>query len=211
MNDYKTIKIEAQDEVVIKKSHFIGYAKPVQTAEEAMEFVNKIKKMNHSATHNVFAYVLKDGVSKRYSDDGEPQGTAGVPMLDVITKEGIVDCAVVVTRYFGGILLGTGGLVRAYTEGAKIALSAAQIIKMTSCKTGEILCDYTFYGKLNAFLGNKDVEVVGTDFADNVCLKVKMQAKDFDEFKNEVFDMSHGRFSCEEICEEFCEWTGEDK
>lgn len=207
MNEYTTIKSEAQDETVIKKSRFIGYAKPVQTAQEAMEFVAKIKKMNHNATHNVFAYVLKDGLSKRYSDDGEPQGTAGVPMLDLITKEGIVDCVVVVTRYFGGILLGTGGLVRAYSQGAKIALEAAGIIKMTSCTIGEILCDYNFYGKLNAFISNEDVQVIDTAFADEVKLSVKMQSVDFDEFASKVFDMANGRFECKMISEDFCEWA----
>ena len=111
MKDYLTIEGFAQDEFVEKKSRFIGYAKHVETEEEAVSFINEMKQKHWDATHNVYAYVLRNGQIRRYSDDGEPQGTAGIPTLDVILKEGIVDVCVVVTRYFGGILLGGGGLV----------------------------------------------------------------------------------------------------
>ena len=131
MQEYTTILDRAEDEFVERKSRFIGAIAPVETEEEALDFIAQIKHQHRDATHNTYAYVLKNGV-KRYSDDGEPQGTAGVPMLDCLEKEGLVDVAVVVTRYFGGILLGAGGLVRAYSHGAKIAVDAASRKLMTT-------------------------------------------------------------------------------
>ena len=106
MSEYKTVLNEADDEFVVKKSRFIGYVKPVRTADEAVEFINSIKSKHWDATHNVYAYVLRDGQTRRYSDDGEPQGTAGIPVLDVLLKEELTDVCVVATRYFGGIMLG---------------------------------------------------------------------------------------------------------
>lgn len=108
--DYKTVRAESQDEFVERKSRFIGYIAPVKTEKEAQDFIVKISKQHFDATHNVYAYVLRDGMTRRYSDNGEPQGTAGVPVLDVLLKEGLTDVCVVVTRYFGGIMLGAGGL-----------------------------------------------------------------------------------------------------
>ena len=122
MSDYLTLGREASDEFIEKRSRFIGYAKPVKTQDEAMDFINEIRSRHWDATHNVYAYVLRDGQSRRYSDDGEPHGTAGKPILDVINGNGITDCAIVVTRYFGGTLLGTGGLVRAYSTSSKDAV-----------------------------------------------------------------------------------------
>ena len=111
MASYKTVKYESSDEFITKKSRFIGYVKPVKTVEEATAFISEIKSKHWDATHNVYAYSLKEGQIKRFSDDGEPSGTAGMPALDVIIKQDVVDCCVVVTRYFGGIMLGAGGLV----------------------------------------------------------------------------------------------------
>lgn len=115
MQEYVTIYAPAEDEFVERKSRFIGAIAPVQTEEEAQAWIAQVRQQHRDATHNTYAYILRNGI-KRYSDDGEPQGTAGVPMLDCIEKEGLVDVAVVVTRYFGGILLGAGGLVRAYSH-----------------------------------------------------------------------------------------------
>ena len=148
MGDYVTGRDFAQDEFVVKKSRFIGYSKHVETEAEAMAFVAEISKKHWDASHNVYAFSLRDGMTRRYSDDGEPQGTAGVPVLDVILKENIVDVCVVVTRYFGGILLGGGGLVRAYSQGARIALAAADKRYMTTCRRLTRSCDYSLYGKL---------------------------------------------------------------
>ena len=121
MDGYRTIRTAASAEFVEKKSRFIGHICPVTTQEEANEFIRQKKSEYWDATHNVYAYVLREGQTRRYSDDGEPQGTAGIPTLDVLLKEDLTDCVVVVTRYFGGTLLGTGGLVRAYSHGSKIA------------------------------------------------------------------------------------------
>ena len=109
MEEYKTLRAPASDEFTEKRSRFIGYAQPVSTQVEAAAFIERIKKQHHDATHNVFAYLLREGQLERYSDDGEPQGTAGIPVLDVLRKQGVTNCAVVVTRYFGGILLGAVG------------------------------------------------------------------------------------------------------
>ena len=127
MAEYKTVREFAFDEFVEKKSRFIGHIAPVSTEEEAIAFINEMRAKYRDATHNVYAYSLRENQIKRASDDGEPQGTGGVPVLNVLNGNGLVDVCCVVTRYFGGTLLGVGGLVRAYAEGAKIAVAAADI------------------------------------------------------------------------------------
>ena len=189
MQEYTTILGPAQDEFVERKSRFIGYIAPVETEEEAMAFIAQIKQQNRDATHNTYAYILKNGV-KRYSDDGEPQGTAGVPMLDCIEKEGLVDVAVVVTRYFGGILLGTGGLVRAYSHGAKIAVDAAQRKLMTTCTLLGMELDYSFYGKLNYILPKYVCRVEQLDFGAVVSMKALFKQDQCEAFIKEVTEMS---------------------
>ena len=139
-NFYVTIEHEASAEFEERRSRFIGYAKPVKTVYEALEFIKQKKKENSDATHNVFAYMLEDGRVARYSDDGEPQGTAGMPVLDTIRKSGADGVCVVVTRYFGGILLGAGGLVRAYAHAAKIAIDAANIITFEKYEVFSLRC-----------------------------------------------------------------------
>ena len=124
---YTSVLCQASAEYTDRKSLFIGYVKPVSTKEEALDFISQIRKKHSDARHNVYAYVTRDGNSMGYSDDGEPQGTGGVPMLNVLNGNELVDVCCVVTRYFGGTLLGVGGLVRAYTEGAKIAVAAGGI------------------------------------------------------------------------------------
>ena len=189
MQEYTTILGPAQNEFVERKSRFIGYIAPVETEEEAMAFIAQIKQQNRDATHNTYAYILKNGV-KRYSDDGEPQGTAGVPMLDCIEKEGLVDVAVVVTRYFGGILLGTGGLVRAYSHGAKIAVDAAQRKLMTTCTLLGMELDYSFYGKLNYILPKYVCRVEQLDFGAVVSMKALFKQDQCEAFIKEVTEMS---------------------
>ena len=137
---YTTIEREAVAEFEEKKSIFIGHALPVRTEDEAAAFVKELKNKYRDATHNVYAYVLGDGTVQRYSDDGEPQGTAGMPVLDVIRKSGCTDTAVVVTRYFGGTLLGAGGLVRAYSHAAKLALDEAHVITYEKYAVLKLVC-----------------------------------------------------------------------
>ena len=170
MNTYKTVRQFASDELVEKRSRFIGYCKPVTTQDEAVAFINEIKTKHWDARHNVYAYVIRaEGVS-RYSDDNEPQGTAGIPVLDAIRKRDITDCVVVVTRYFGGVLLGAGGLVRAYSAAAKLAIDAAQEREMVMCSVCTLSCSYTMYGRIPALIASFDGMVDDSSFTDEVSL-----------------------------------------
>ncbi|GKT37685.1 Impact family like protein, partial [Aduncisulcus paluster] len=153
LGSYKTIFDYGEAEDIINKSRFIGYAKPVETEEEAVAFVEEIKKKHKDATHNVPVYLVGEKFEiQRYSDDGEPSGTAGVPVLSMLKNEGITNLALVITRYFGGIKLGTGGLVRAYTHAAKIAVEAARVVEKKVYRELHVVLDYTLHGKFQNFL-----------------------------------------------------------
>lgn len=204
--EYRTVKEFNSDEYIVKRSRFIGYAKPVTTVEEANTFIAEIKSKHWDATHNVYAYILREGGVKRYSDDGEPQGTAGVPVLDVLEKEGLQDVCVVVTRYFGGILLGGGGLVRAYSHSAKIGVDSAKIITMAHCLDLEVQCDYTFYGKLNAFLANEETVILDTQFTDNVSVIFRIKSENKSNIEAKIIDLSNGQINCDVVSENFCEF-----
>lgn len=203
MNDYKTVEKESCDEFIVKKSRFIGYVKPVKTADEAVSFINEIKSKHWDATHNVYAYVLRDGQTRRYSDDGEPQGTAGIPVLDVLLKEELTDVAVVATRYFGGIMLGAGGLVRAYSHTAKIAADSGNIITMSLCTIATVSCDYTFYGRLVPLICENTGTVIDTDFAENVTIRFSIPSENFETINAKIFDASSGRYKSEKVAEEY--------
>ncbi len=203
MQEYKTVHREAYDEFTEKRSRFIGYVCPVRTVDEANAFISKIKQKHWDAKHNVYAYVLKDGNVKRYSDDGEPQGTAGVPVLDVLEKSGTVDACVVVTRYFGGILLGGGGLVRAYSHGAKIALDAGGIIKMSLCGEMKIECDYTLYGKITPMISSLGGKITDTEFTDMVTVLYTVPEKDEQRLSSAVFEATNGKVMPEKLGEKF--------
>ena len=205
MTEYKTIKTASSDEFIVKKSRFIGYVKPVKTQEEALEFISEIKSKHWDATHNVYAYTLRDGGVRRFSDDGEPQGTAGIPSLDVLLKEEVVDCCVVVTRYFGGIMLGAGGLVRAYSHGAKIALDAGGIITMSLCKIVKVKTDYNFYGRLVPLICEEGGIVEETQFTDNVEVTFRIPQDKVPFFESRLVDVSCGKFHSEVIDEKYCE------
>lgn len=203
--EYRTVKNELSDEFIVKKSRFIGYVKPVKTQQEALDFISKIKTKHWDATHNVYAYVLREGGVRRFSDDGEPQGTAGIPCLDVLLKEDVTDCCVVVTRYFGGIMLGAGGLVRAYSHGAKIALDAGGIITMSLCKIVTVTADYNFYGRLVPLICENGGIVEDTQFADNVTVQFRIPENLVGSFRAKLIDVSNGRFDCQVIDEKYCE------
>ena len=203
MSDYLTLEKEACAEFVEKRSRFIGYAKPVRTQEEAMDFINMIRTKHWDATHNVYAYVLRDGQSRRYSDDGEPSGTAGVPVLDVLLKENITDCVVVATRYFGGVLLGAGGLVRAYSHTSKIAVDAAGIMKMSVCAVLSVTCDYNYYGKLSSLIPEYGGIVENTDFGENVTVEFYLPASNEGSFNAKLIDSSLGKFEAVKISEKY--------
>ena len=193
--NYLTIAKEASDEFVERKSRFMGFIKPVTTEEEALSFIREKQKKYWDATHNVYAYVLDGGNLCRFSDDGEPQGTAGIPVLDVLRKEGLVDCVVVVTRYFGGILLGAGGLVRAYSHGAKIAVDAGGVVEMRKCLLGEIVCDYAQYGMIPAILADYGAILTDTQFGEAVTVCFSIPREGRGSLEAAVIDRSNGRLT----------------
>jgi len=191
--DYMTINGSAEASFIEKKSEFIGYIRHVETDEEAVAFINEIRALHRKATHNVYAYILRNGSVTRYSDDGEPQGTAGVPVFEVLRKEGLTDVCCVVTRYFGGILLGGGGLVRAYSHSAKIAVDAAERMEMCSCYPFEITADYNLYGKITNVLPEFQVKVTDTQFTDNVTLSLLCRTELADSLAEKLTDISNGK------------------
>ncbi len=205
MSDYLTLKKYAVNEFTEKRSRFIGYAMPVSSAKEAVEFIDEIKAKHWDATHNVYAYVLREGQTRRYSDDGEPQGTAGVPVLDVLLKENLTDCVVVATRYFGGVMLGAGGLVRAYSHTSKIAVEAAGIVKMSVCSLMSLSCDYTFYGRLPSVIAEFDGVITDTVFGENVAVDFYLPKKMQPLFDAKIIDLSFGKLNAVKTGEKFAE------
>lgn len=197
--EYKTIKKRASDEFVEKKSRFIGYIAPVSTEEEAVEFINEIRAKHRDATHNVYAYSLRAGQIKRASDDGEPQGTGGVPILNVLNGNGLVDVCCVVTRYFGGTLLGVGGLVRAYTEGAKIAVSAGGIKTVAESADIMVACDYNLYGKIEHFINEHRIFVAESNFGADVSIVVRLKAEDVSTFEHDITELTSAKAKTEII------------
>ncbi|MGN0634000.1 MAG: YigZ family protein [Oscillospiraceae bacterium] len=196
---YRTISQTAEDFLEEKKSKFIARIAPVRTEEEAVGFINSVKAANRKARHNVYAYILREGNISRYSDDGEPQGTGGVPVLEVIKKEGLTDVCVVVTRYFGGILLGTGGLARAYSGACKLAVESADIMEMHSCSKITLRCDYTFYGRISQLLPQFEVKTISEDFAEAVSLTTLVKSELADKFKEKLINAANGKIDIEEV------------
>ena len=189
---YKTIQKEAFGEFVERHSRFIGYAKPVETEDDAISFINKIKAKHWDAKHNVYAYSLLKGSIMRYSDDGEPHGTAGVPVLDILKKNEVTNIVIVVTRYFGGILLGTGGLVRAYSSAAKLALDSAVVINMVSCFRAQLFCDYSLYGKISSILAELGAKIEESEFLDNVKIIFYIEKKKLNVLNDKLNEVSSG-------------------
>ena len=195
--DYKTVAREASDEFVEKRSRFIGYVKPVKTEEEAVAFINQKRSEHWDARHNVYAYSLREGNIKRYSDDGEPSGTAGMPVLDVIVKNEIYDVCVVVTRYFGGVLRGTGGLVRAYSQGSKIALESGGIVLMQSCSLCEVSCSYNRYGKVSSLVMENGATIDDTIYESDVKIKFHIPPEQLSQLNKKLADATSGEVQAE--------------
>ncbi len=188
-----------EDELIEKKSRFIATVKPVDSEEEALEFIAGIKKKYWNARHNCFAFVIGDRHEiQRCSDDGEPQGTAGRPMLDVLLGEDIHNVAVVVTRYFGGILLGTGGLVRAYSKSVQMGLEASQVIEKRSGSRIVIQTDYNGVGKLQYLLGQRGIPIVDSQYTDVVRLELLVEEDAVPELREAVTEAASGRAGWEE-------------
>ena len=202
MDEYLVPTDFGEDEFIEKKSRFIGRMWPVETEEEALEKIQAMKKQHYDATHNCWAYIIRDG-AVRFSDDGEPGGTAGMPMLQVLQREGLYNCVCVVTRYFGGILLGAGGLVRAYTKGAKIAIDAAGKSMKRVWNVLYLPCPYTYYERVKL-----EVEAYGgiirtTDFGAEVELEILLSREQTQPFLDRITDMTAGTVETMELGQEY--------
>ena len=193
MSNYKTLHKFLLDKYILEKSTFIGYSKPIKTEEEAIEFINEIKKKHKDATHNVWAYTIGENMNiQRYSDDGEPQGTAGIPTLEVIKKEDLRDVVVVVTRYFGGIKLGAGGLVRAYTKGAKVGIEAGIVIEKVKYSEVKIKIEYTQLGRIQNEIMNLGFKVKDTIYSEDVELIVYVRNEEAQSLMDRIIDITSG-------------------
>ncbi len=191
-----------EDEFYEKKSHFIGRVWPVETEEEALEKIQQMKKQHYDATHNCWAYIIRDG-AVRFSDDGEPGGTAGMPMLQVLQREGLQNIVCVVTRYFGGILLGAGGLVRAYTKGAKIAVDAAGKSIKRVWTVVYVPCPYPFFERVRLEVSAFGGIIRQTDFGAEVELELLFPQEKTNEFLERLTDLTSGTVEGMEIGQEY--------
>ncbi len=205
MQTYITVKGFDYDEFVEKRSRFIGYIKHVETEKEATDFIAEIRSKHWDATHNVYAYVLRENQIKRYSDDNEPQGTAGMPVLDVLLKSNVVDVVVVVTRYFGGVLLGGGGLVRAYSHSASIALKKIGTTTMQMCSQCKLTCTYTQYGKIPATIASFDGVVDDSEFTDFVSVKFHLPCDNLKKLNEALCELTCGDCQADQLSKDFYE------
>ena len=192
MDSYKTIEGTAQAEYEEKKSRFIGQVAHVETEEEAVAFLDGIRAANPMARHNVYAYVLRANNRVRYSDDGEPARTSGLPTLSVIEHAELKDVICVTTRYFGGTLLGTGGLVRAYTKAAQDAFAAAQVVTFAQCRDIMISIDYPLYDQLNHWLAGQGIQILDATFAADVTVEVRVLASEAEATAAAITELTHG-------------------
>ena len=202
MDEYLVPSEYGEDEFIEKKSRFIGRIWPVETEEEALARIQEMKKKHYDATHNCWAYIIRDG-AVRFSDDGEPGGTAGMPMLQVLQREGLFNAVCVVTRYFGGILLGAGGLVRAYTKGAKIAVDAAGKSMKRVWKVLYVPCPYSFYERVRLEAEAFGGIVRKADFGAEVELELLFPEAKTQEFLDRLTDMTAGAVESMEIGQEY--------
>lgn len=202
MDEYLVPTDFGQDEFVEKKSRFIGRVWPVETEAEALEKIQEMKKQHYDATHNCWAYVIKDG-PMRFSDDGEPGGTAGNPMMQVLQRENLYNVVCVVTRYFGGILLGAGGLVRAYTKGAKIAIDAAGKSMKRVWSVLYVPCPYSYYERMKLEIEAFDGVLRDTQFGAEVELEILIAQPKAQAFLDRVVDMTAGTVEGMEVAQEY--------
>jgi len=204
----KTIVNRAEAEHVEKKSRFIAAAVPVTSEEEAASAINEIRKRHYDARHNVFAYVIRNsegrGVTKRFSDDGEPSGTAGAPVLNVIEGLGLSDALIVVTRYFGGTLLGAGGLVRAYSKAAKMAVEAAEIVEKLPYTETKVVVSYHQSGKTRYDIENGGFTITAADFGADVTFTVLVGTDKTEQFLNMITDATNATAIIEQGENVFC-------
>ena len=203
LKPYKTLLKRDEEEFIINKSVFIGHGKPCETEEEALEFLQTIRTKHKDATHNCYAYIIGPNMGvMRYSDDGEPGGTAGMPIIEVMKARGVTNCAVVVTRYFGGVLLGAGGLVRAYSQGAATALNACGVGTIYPTARYLIEVSYPMLNRMDYFLKDEPIIIEDKAFTDVITYTMLIKAEDEEGFVKRVINMSEGTiepFRYEEI------------
>ena len=202
---FKTIKENYSAEIVEKKSKFIANIFYVESREEADNIIKEINKKYHDARHNCYAYSIftKNGIVNKFSDDGEPSGTAGAPMLNILTGKGITNVLVVVTRYFGGILLGTGGLVRAYTGATQEALEKASIIEKALGIEAEIEVSYSDLEKCKYYLNQKDIVIIDSEYSENIKLKIETTEEKLNEMEENKHNLNFSIISKEILREKY--------
>ena len=207
VTSYITVCSEASDEIVIQKSRFIGYAAPCETEDEALAFLRKIRDRHRDARHCCYAYVIgRNAGIMRYSDDGEPGGTAGMPMMDILKNEKAVNCCVVVVRYFGGILLGTGGLVRAYTQGCKTALQAAGLVRMELSSTIRCTVSYSLWNSVQYTLQKMPVQTADVSYAEEVAFTLVTRKKDSETVETQLRNLTDGKLVCKPVSQIYHAW-----
>lgn len=193
-DEYQSVAAYGEDEFIIEKSRFIGYALPVATEDEARGFIKELRELHPQATHVCSAWIIgRGGLTMRFSDDGEPSGTAGVPMLEVLKKEGLTDVVVGVVRYFGGVKLGAGGLIRAYTRGAMVGLEAARITTWTRHRALTLSADYSFQGTISHQLEKTDWLLEDTTYDDRVHYQLYIPADEEDAASAQIANWTNGR------------------
>jgi len=192
--EYKTVLNHAVYEIEEKKSRFIASVKPVSAEDEALEFINELKSKYWDATHNVYAYYIgTNNITQRFSDDGEPSGTAGLPVLEVIKRMEVQDLAVVVTRYFGGTLLGASGLIRAYGKSASLGIEAAQVVTKKLCKEITVILEYTMLGKVQSLLISKGFTIKDVIYEQDVKIKVFIPEDEVEAFTNFITETTNAK------------------
>lgn len=193
MKEYNTVLKNSKDEIIIDKSKFIGYSFHINNVDEAESFIKEIKKKHYDATHNCYAYLLKDDMSiAKASDDGEPSSTAGIPMLEVLKKENITDTLIIATRYFGGIKLGAGGLVRAYTKTAKIAIESNIIVNKKIYQKILLEIDYNFLNKIQKYIEKNDIISDVPEFMEKVRINIYQKDEYLDDLKKDILNITNG-------------------
>ncbi|MBQ6373972.1 MAG: YigZ family protein [Clostridia bacterium] len=210
LKPYRTLLRDAQDEFIVNKSRFIGHGRPCETEAEALAFLAEMRAKYRDATHNCYAYIIGANMGvMRYSDDGEPGGTAGMPIIEVLKARGVTNCAVVVTRYFGGVLLGTGGLVRAYSQGAAAAVNAAGVGVMHPTARYLMEIPYPMLNRMDHFLKDEPVQVEDKTFTDVITYTLVVRCADEQGLLGRITDLSEGTVSPLRFEELYLAWPEE--
>ena len=208
LKPYKTLLTRASDEFIINKSRFIGYGAPAASEEEALGFLADVRSAHKDASHHCYAYIIGANMGvMRYSDDGEPGGTAGMPIIEVMKAHGITNCAVVVTRYFGGVLLGAGGLTRAYSQGAATAINAAGVGEVSPTRRYLMEVPYPMLGRVEYLLKSLPVIVEDKQFSDAIVMTLIVRARDDEAFLSAVTSGTDGRIEPIFMEEMYKAWT----